>query len=148
MTHTIREPARVVSARRQVEGGGFIVRRPFPTPSLDLVDPFLLLDEMGPADYAPYERVFEVEGPRWITGRVVALTHRDDTRPWTRVDVRTTDGRVRRWVVNGRSDAHGEPGCEVIVHALLNAHTAGADIALQVDRLGEGGRIEGFRLPA
>jgi redox-sensitive bicupin YhaK (pirin superfamily) len=63
MTRTIREPARVVSARRQVEGGGFIVRRPFPTPSLDLVDPFLLLDEMGPADYAPYEAVGAPEHP-------------------------------------------------------------------------------------
>jgi hypothetical protein len=64
------------------------------------------------------------------------------------VDVRTTDGQVRRWVVNGRSDAHGVPGCEVIVHALLESHTAGADIALQVDREGDGGQIEGFRLPA
>jgi hypothetical protein len=100
------------------------------------------------AAYAPYERVFEVDGPRWITGRVVAITHRDDTHPWTRVDVRTTDGQMRRWVVNGRSDAHGEPGCEVIVHALLKSHTAGADIALQVDREGDGGQIEGFRLPA
>lgn len=46
---------RVITAHRQLEGGGFVVRRPFPTRALELVDPFLLLDEMGPADYAPGE---------------------------------------------------------------------------------------------
>jgi hypothetical protein len=46
---------RVVSAHTQLEGGGFVVRRPFPSVALGLVDPFLLLDEMGPADYAPGE---------------------------------------------------------------------------------------------
>jgi hypothetical protein len=50
-----RKVARVVEAHRQLEGGGFVVRRPFPTRGLDLVDPFLLLDEMGPADYGPGE---------------------------------------------------------------------------------------------
>src|SRR5262245_17843551 len=45
----------VIKAHRQLEGGGFVVRRPFPTGVLDLVDPFLLLDEMGPADYGPGE---------------------------------------------------------------------------------------------
>src|SRR6185369_12962283 len=37
------------------EGAGFLVRRPFPKASLSLVDPFLLLDEMGPMDLAPGE---------------------------------------------------------------------------------------------
>jgi redox-sensitive bicupin YhaK (pirin superfamily) len=36
-----------------MEGEGFEVRRPFPTRVLDHLDPFLLLDEMGPADHAP-----------------------------------------------------------------------------------------------
>jgi quercetin 2,3-dioxygenase len=45
----------VITAHRQLEGGGFVVRRPFPTAGLDLVDPFLLLDEMGPAEYGPGE---------------------------------------------------------------------------------------------
>lgn len=40
---------------RTVEGGGFIVHRPFPTRNLMDFDPFLLLDEMGPVDYAPGE---------------------------------------------------------------------------------------------
>ena len=44
---------RVITAHQQLEGGGFVVRRPFPTRALELVDPFLLLDEMGPAEYRP-----------------------------------------------------------------------------------------------
>lgn len=52
---TTREITQTVTARRQREGAGFIVRRPFPSPELDLADPFLLLDEFGPADYAPGE---------------------------------------------------------------------------------------------
>jgi redox-sensitive bicupin YhaK (pirin superfamily) len=50
-----RKVERVVTAQRQLEGGGFVVRRPFPSGGLSLVDPFLLLDEMGPADYGPGE---------------------------------------------------------------------------------------------
>ena len=43
----------VVSTNRQLEGGGFPVRRPFPIPGLSFIDPFLLIDEMGPIDYPP-----------------------------------------------------------------------------------------------
>ncbi len=50
-----RPVARVVDAVRTLEGAGFAVRRPFPVPALDHVDPFLLLDEIGPADLGPGE---------------------------------------------------------------------------------------------
>jgi redox-sensitive bicupin YhaK (pirin superfamily) len=53
----------VIQSQRQLEGGGFVVRRPFPTGTLSLVDPFLLLDEMGPADYAPGEAVGAPDHP-------------------------------------------------------------------------------------
>ncbi len=46
---------RVVQGVRRREGGGFIVRRPFPTVEVNLIDPFLLLDEMGPTMYGPGE---------------------------------------------------------------------------------------------
>ncbi|MFM0321200.1 pirin family protein [Caballeronia glebae] len=46
---------RIIPATRTVEGGGFVVYRPFPTRLLMDFDPFLLLDEMGPTDYAPGE---------------------------------------------------------------------------------------------
>ena len=47
--------AETIAAVRTVEGGGFVVHRPFPTRMLMDFDPFLLLDEMGPVDYAPGE---------------------------------------------------------------------------------------------
>lgn len=45
----------IVPTRTVLEGGGFKVRRPAAMGSL--MSPFLLLDEMGPADYAPGEAV-------------------------------------------------------------------------------------------
>ena len=62
-TKTVRETTRLVTAHRQREGAGFIVRRPVPTQGLDTVDPFLLLDEMGPVDYAPGEAVGAPDHP-------------------------------------------------------------------------------------
>ena len=47
----IREIQKVIPTRRQLEGGGFPVRRPFPMS--EVPDPFLLLDEMGPVDWPP-----------------------------------------------------------------------------------------------
>ncbi|HKT94809.1 MAG TPA: pirin family protein [Paraburkholderia sp.] len=52
---TTRTIEHVYPAVRTTEGGGFIVHRPFPTRQLMDFDPFLLLDEMGPTDYAPGE---------------------------------------------------------------------------------------------
>jgi hypothetical protein len=46
---------RVVTAPRQVEGEGFVVRRPFPNADFRESDPFLLLDHLGAVEYAPGE---------------------------------------------------------------------------------------------
>ncbi|MFO0551481.1 MAG: pirin family protein [Polyangiaceae bacterium] len=59
----VREVESVARAHRQSEGAGFVVRRPFPSPRLPLVDPFLLLDEMGPVDYGPNEAVGAPDHP-------------------------------------------------------------------------------------
>ena len=48
-----RSVAGVVNSIETLEGGGFLVRRPFPQASFSEFDPFLLLDEMGPMDVAP-----------------------------------------------------------------------------------------------
>src|SRR3712207_1564212 len=48
-----RTVAGVVNSVETFEGAGFLVRRPFPKPALQMFDPFLLLDEMGPVDLAP-----------------------------------------------------------------------------------------------
>jgi redox-sensitive bicupin YhaK (pirin superfamily) len=60
---TVKEVARLVTAHRQTEGGGFIVRRPLPSAGLEVLDPFLLIDEMGPADYGPGEAVGAPDHP-------------------------------------------------------------------------------------
>ena len=54
---TARKILQIITSQSTVEGGGFKVRRPFPTQHVDHIDPFLLLDEMGPADYAPHKAV-------------------------------------------------------------------------------------------
>jgi len=58
----VREIEQVVTAHRQLEGAGFVVRRPFPG-EIDAVDPFLLIDEMGPVDYAPGEAIGAPDHP-------------------------------------------------------------------------------------
>src|SRR5229473_1603881 len=60
---SIREPSRVVTAHRQIEGAGFVVRRPLPSEELEMVDPFLLIDEMGPVEYGPGEAVGAPDHP-------------------------------------------------------------------------------------
>ncbi len=62
-TQKARGVDRIVTAHKQEEGGGFIVRRPFPSQGLSFVDPFLLLDEMGPVDYAPGKAIGAPDHP-------------------------------------------------------------------------------------
>ena len=52
---TTRSVKQVVHARPQLEGEGMIVTRPFPTDRLDQLDPFLLLDRLGPVTHGPGE---------------------------------------------------------------------------------------------
>jgi len=50
---TGRTVAGIVNSIETLEGGGFLVHRPFPQASLSEFDPFLLLDEMGPVTVGP-----------------------------------------------------------------------------------------------
>ncbi|HEY0681538.1 MAG TPA: pirin family protein [Steroidobacter sp.] len=54
-THTAepRRVARLVQSVSTLEGGGFPVRRPFPTPGFSHFDPFLLIDHLGPVQWPP-----------------------------------------------------------------------------------------------
>jgi quercetin 2,3-dioxygenase len=57
-----RPVAEVITAHRQAEGAGFVVRRPFPGDlSLVEADPFLLLDQVGPM----VNRPDEAKGAPW-----------------------------------------------------------------------------------
>jgi hypothetical protein len=51
----VRAIREIVTAHRQTEGAGFVVRRPVPSGTRVQVDPFLLIDELGPVDYRPGE---------------------------------------------------------------------------------------------
>jgi redox-sensitive bicupin YhaK (pirin superfamily) len=62
-THARRALARVIPAAATLEGGGFLVHRPIPSRAVDQVDPFLLIDEMGPMDHAPGEAMGAPDHP-------------------------------------------------------------------------------------
>jgi hypothetical protein len=111
MTRKVEE---VITAHRQLEGGGFVVRRPFPTAELDLVDPFLLLDEMGPADYAPGEAVGAPDHPHRGFETVTymlegAFEHEDSAGNRGKI----TAGDVQ-WMTAGRGVVHSEMPTEAI----------------------------------
>ena len=50
-----RQVAEIIPAKSTLEGGGFEVYRPFPSPGADWFDPFLLLDEIAPNYQEPGE---------------------------------------------------------------------------------------------
>jgi len=53
----------IIDSIRTLEGGGFPVRRPFPTKELMQVDPFLLLDHLGPVTWGPGEGIGAPDHP-------------------------------------------------------------------------------------
>jgi redox-sensitive bicupin YhaK (pirin superfamily) len=60
---TIKEVAQIIQSHRQSEGAGFIVRRPIPNARVEAIDPFLLIDEMGPIEYQPGQAVGAPDHP-------------------------------------------------------------------------------------
>src|SRR6266542_4283980 len=108
-------PSEVGTARRQVEGEGFVVRRPFPGMDLALADPFLLLDHMGAVEYPPGE----AKGAPWHPHRgfetvtyVVdgAVEHHDSTGGGGLI----TDGATQ-WMTAGAGILHDEMPPEELV---------------------------------
>jgi redox-sensitive bicupin YhaK (pirin superfamily) len=53
----------ITDSIRTLEGGGFPVRRPFPTRDLMQFDPFLLLDHLGPVTWGPGEGIGAPDHP-------------------------------------------------------------------------------------
>jgi redox-sensitive bicupin YhaK (pirin superfamily) len=62
-TAPTRSLARVIRSVETLEGGGFQVRRPVPIPGVDQVDPFLLIDELGPMVHGPGEAMGAPDHP-------------------------------------------------------------------------------------
>ena len=122
----MRKVTRVITAHRQREGAGFIVRRPLPTQGLELVDPFLLIDELGPITYAPRrsDRCSR-SSASWLRDRLVhfegALEHEDSAGHRGRLDA----GDVQ-WMTAGGG----------IVHSEMPAR----------ELLERGGRVHGFQI--
>ncbi len=123
---TRRSVSRVYPSIETLEGGGFLVRRPFPTGSLDHIDPFLLLDEMGPADLGPGEAKGAPDHPHRGFETVTYLfsggmQHRD-----SRGNAGVLGPGDVQWMTAGSGVVHSElPGEEI---------------------LRDGGRMHGFQL--
>jgi quercetin 2,3-dioxygenase len=103
-----RSVSQVVPAIQTLEGAGFLVNRPFPTAALDQVDPFLLLDEMGPSQLAPGQAQGAPDHPHRGFETVTyllsgAMEHRDSQGNRGRL----TPGDVQ-WMTAGSGVVHSE----------------------------------------
>jgi redox-sensitive bicupin YhaK (pirin superfamily) len=126
MNTLLRPVVQRVTAQRTVEGGGFVVRRPFPTRALGEFDPFLLVDEMGPVDYAPGEAVGAPDHPHRGFETVTYLLDGE----FEHADSAGHRGRLAggdiQWMTAGRGVVHAEMPSERIRR--------------------EGGRVHGFQV--
>jgi len=98
----------VVDSVRTLEGGGFPVRRPFPTQQLMQVDPFLLLDHLGPVIWGPGEGIGAPDHPHRGFETVTYLLsggfqHRDSAGHAGKL----TPGDVQ-WMTAGSGVVHSE----------------------------------------
>lgn len=106
--------ARVATAHRQLEGGGFSVRRPFPTAGLDMVDPFLMLDEMGPVNYGPGKAIGAPDHPHRGFETVTYILKGDVVHK----DSHGGGGTIRagdvQWMTAGSGIVHSEMPSETL----------------------------------
>jgi quercetin 2,3-dioxygenase len=126
MTDSICSVANVIDAVRTVEGEGFVVNRPFPTRSLDHFDPFLLLDQMGPADLRPGEAKGAPDHPHRGFETVTYML----------------DGRMEHKDSAGNAGAIGPGDVQWMTAGagVVHSEMPGADL------LRNGGRMHGFQL--
>jgi Pirin-related protein len=103
-----RTVAGIVNSIETLEGGGFLVRRPFPKAAFSDFDPFLLLDEMGPMEVAPGEAKGAPDHPHRGFETVTYLLSGDMEHK----DSRGHAGRLRpgdvQWMTAGAGVIHAE----------------------------------------
>jgi len=103
-----RTVAGIVNSIETLEGGGFLVRRPFPRAAFSDFDPFLLLDEMGPMEVAPGEAKGAPDHPHRGFETVTYLLSGDMEHK----DSRGHAGRLRpgdvQWMTAGAGVIHAE----------------------------------------
>jgi redox-sensitive bicupin YhaK (pirin superfamily) len=116
----------IVNSIETLEGGGFLVRRPFPKASFSEFDPFLLLDEMGPMEVAPGQAKGAPDHPHRGFETVTYLLSGDMEHK----DSRGHAGRLRpgdvQWMTAGAGVVHSEMPSREFMRA--------------------GGRMHGFQL--
>ena len=110
-----RSVQRVVPTFRTLEGAGFVVRRPFPTARLADVDPFLLLDHLGPFDAPPGEAKGAPDHPHRGFETVTYLLEGE----WEHKDSAGNAGHLRpgdvQWMTAGAGVVHSEmPSANVL----------------------------------
>jgi redox-sensitive bicupin YhaK (pirin superfamily) len=132
-THQPSTAARAPRSVRQVlpsietlEGAGFLVHRPFPVGGLDQIDPFLLLDHMGPVDYAPGQAVGAPDHPHRGFETVTYLLEGE---------MEHEDSAGHRGVI-GPGDVQWMTAGAGVVHSEMPSRRVQT----------EGGRVEGFQI--
>jgi len=103
-----RQVSRILPTEQKLEGGGFPVRRPFPIVGMSHIDPFLLLDEMGPVDWAPHAAIGAPEHPHRGFETVTyvlqgEMEHRDSSANFGKL----SPGDVQ-WMTAGSGIIHSE----------------------------------------
>jgi|SRR5215813_12565746 len=103
-----RTVAGVINSIETLEGGGFLVRRPFPQAAFSEFDPFLLLDEMGPMEVGPGEAKGAPDHPHRGFETVTYMLSGDMEHK----DSRGHTGRLRagdvQWMTAGAGVVHSE----------------------------------------
>jgi redox-sensitive bicupin YhaK (pirin superfamily) len=121
-----RKVSLVLPAQDFHEGAGFLVHRPFPVQGVMQIDPFLLIDEMGPVTYAPGEAVGAPDHPHRGFETVTYMI----------------DGEF------AHADSHGHRGN--LAPGDVQWMTAGSGVVhaeMPSDRvIREGGRLHGFQI--
>jgi len=116
----------VSTAREQREGGGFLVRRPFPAAGLDHFDPLLLLDEMGPITYGPGEALGAPDHPHRGFETVTYILEGEAAHADSAGHAGTLGPGDVQWMTAGSGVVHREMPSEKMLR--------------------EGGRMHGFQL--
>jgi len=98
----------VTKSNETAEGDGFVVHRCFPSNAIRNLDPFLLLDEMGPLDLLPYESKGFPEHPH---RGFVTVTYMLDGR-FEHKDSQGNSGKLGpgdvQWMTAGSGLVHSE----------------------------------------
>ena len=99
---------KIVTSVRVLEGGGFPVRRPIPNPEMDQIDPFLLLDHLGPTEWGPREAIGAPDHPHRGFETVTYLLAGENEHK----DSKGNHGRLHpgdvQWMTAGSGVVHSE----------------------------------------